>query len=93
MPSVKSIDLSIDFFPIKPVTTISTYIKGDVQDNAQDKLLKTAELDESGQYHISVPLSGKLTLLRFHTIEGTIKPKNDTREIAVGVRAIKVDVN
>ena len=84
VPSVKVVDLSIDFVPSLPFSTVNVY--------TGNKLVTTIEIEGEEQHKISVPLVKDVTTLRFHTVEGTINHVNDPRDIALGIGGIQFTV-
>ncbi|MFB8791998.1 MAG: hypothetical protein U7123_24905 [Potamolinea sp.] len=73
---------SFKLIQILPKTTVDVYLN--------NKIIETIKLKNKASFY---PVSGKLkpgdNQLRFHVREGTIQPQGDTRQIALGVNAIR----
>ena len=81
LSSVKSIELFIDFITLRADVTVDIYV--------DDIFIEAVHLKDSKRHRILTPFTKDAIALRFHTVEGTFRPENDPRDIAVGVKAIE----
>ncbi len=81
LPTISRTELEFKFVTLLPQTTVEFYV--------DNQLTVIQQIQNLKPYRLSIPLSGKVAILKIHVREGEINPPGDYRSMAVGVSSIR----